>query len=198
MDNIKIRLIQTGVWRKEKNENELCIEKYIELTYMGAIEYEVKLDKENNYRNPLYLSIERMFLNKENYDFYQLPKRKDAYGNKLYIYCKKDIMEELKPYVRNLLDGKIRTKNGPRIQYTKASIEDIEKYRMANFWWDIENDFFIFYGEDKFEKINDSFNSFFEENKEKLLPKMKKEVKKSLFEIIKEKFINLMLLKEEV
>ncbi len=199
MDSIRIWLVQTGIWRKEKCEDELTLEKYIDLTYMGAAEYEMEFDSNSGkLRNPLYLSLERIFLDKENYEFYPLPKRKDAYGNQLYLYCKKDMVEELKPFVRKLLDGKIKTKNGPSVSYVKASIEDIEKYpKMKNFWWDIKNDYFIFYGEDKFEKINDSLDSFFEENKEKLLPKIKKQKKSSIIKRFLEKFIDLLRLKGE-
>ncbi len=139
-----------------------------------------------------------MFLKKEDYDFYPLPKRKDAYGNQLYIYCKKDMVEELKPFVREVLDGKHRTKNGPRMRYVKATTTEIEKYKMENFWWDIEHDFFIFYGNDKIEKINESFESFFEHNKEKLLPKMEKNKKRvSFIKNFVSKLKEALILKEE-
>ena len=200
MTSNEIWLLQAGTWKSQANENEESFDKYIDFSYMGAAEYEIAVI-DGEFKNPLYLSIERMFLKKEDYDFYPLPKRKDAYGNQLYIYCKKDMVEELKPFVREVLDGKHRTKNGPRIRYVKATTTEIEKYKkykMENFWWDIEHDFFIFYGNDKIEKINESFESFFEHNKEKLLPKMKKNEKRvSFIKNFVSKLKEALILKEE-
>ncbi len=187
-DKFNIWLIQTGKWFEDYNENQTCFSKRIDFDFMGAAEFEQEWDG-SKLVNPLFHSLKRMSLSRDSYEFIPIPNRKDARGNILYVYCKKDYEISLVKEVIKLMDGKIQTKLSPRVNYAKASLEDLEKHRYVNFWWDIKNDFFVFYGEDKVKEINDSFDEFIETHSD-IFPK---KAKKNLFA----KFLDLFILKDE-
>lgn len=150
-------LLQPGYWRSSPNLQRYSIERDIEYIDLYAAEYE-QCFYEGKLRNPLRVSLERMTKNVKNYEFVKLA-RKDMFGNDLYVYCKKEDVEDVKENVKSLINGEQETKLGPKMKYCNMSLESFEKTKghLANFWWDIENDYFIFYGEDKCNLIEDSF-----------------------------------------
>ena len=151
-----IWLVQSGKFRKEPKPEEeiLGFSHIVDLDYMGAAEFEFEFDSGTSSNNPLYNGMRRIVKNSDNYDFFEITKRKDALGRKLYLYCNKDESEELIPLVREFAKNDYAKRGTGFCRYLKASAEALEtdKY-LKNFWWDIKNDFILVFGEEHKELI---------------------------------------------
>lgn len=136
-------LVQSG--RFENNINEITgRNSIIDLNYMGAAEFEW---------GALPQSTQRMLTNIEFYDVFPFPQYINDKGEILMVYAPKMFIEHISEIVEDLASGKV---NGRLKEW--CNLPDYLKgkergYNFADFWWDIENDFYIFFGEEKKELI---------------------------------------------
>ena len=156
---------------------------------MGAVEFEYKsvyINGKSELKNPLFLSLKRIIKGRDNYQWIKMLKRKDAFGNQLYIFCKNEDIEEAKNGVREIIKGKATKRSCGLCGYMLMSKERAEerKNNCRNFWWDIENDIFIVFGDDKVSLINEALDKNYEKWKDELFPVHKF----SLFETLKSIF----------
>lgn len=181
-------LVQTGRFKRDEeidNAKEVIgFSHIVDLKYMGAAEFEMTFAWVNGKQelvNPLALSVKRFVKNRENYKYVKITKRKDAFGNQMYIYCKEEDETEAVAAARELAKGEPCKRYAGLDTYLKSSKESLEDDlskpghlgRKMNFWWDIENDILIFFGEDKFEKIDGVLDILHEKWKEELFPPVK-------------------------
>jgi len=144
--------------------NEIKDNNIIELDYMGYFEYEGNT-----------IPISRMFIEyyKEDYCFY-CTNIYNKENEEMFIYINSNLVnDKLKDnpkYIVSLARYNI-DRNYTLWQYINKDIKDCS----TNFWWNIEADYFIFFGEDKKDLIKFFIeNSFIrdggtEEIKKKLL-----------------------------
>ena len=168
-----IYVVQTGTFIYPKKIEG--IDSIINLTLMGAAEFEIEVVKENNTyttKNPLYLSLFRMLKNRELYEYSNITKRKNSKGEKMYIYCKKeetvDTIEKVQELIR---DDQHCKRDIVLSKYLKKTPEQLDNQRCKNFWWDIENDFFLFFGEKHLQMLHTAMNNLTEEWADKLIEK---------------------------
>lgn len=155
----EVRLVQAVCFRDTPFEDATGFDKYFDCKYMGAAEYEMK-SVCGELKNPLFLSLNDMTKERDNYDYFTIPAFKDLNNNELIVYCKKEDFEEIKENIKLLSKRKLDLKRSCGFErYLNASKEEFEKYKksMANFWWDIENNFFFFFGNEKKEIIDNCF-----------------------------------------
>lgn len=164
-------LVQAG---KFKNiEVPKTIDDVVELKYMGAAEFEMELVYENGkneLKNPLFLSIKRMAKYQNDYEFVEIPNKKDAAGNQMYIYCKKEDIEVCKSYAIEMLKKESCKRATLLPRYYNLTKDDIEYGNYINFWWDIKNDFFIFFGDEKVEVLKNMFAQYDERFHDEFYP----------------------------
>lgn len=136
-------LIQTGKF-KDNIRKITGRKSIIDLNYMGSAEFGW---------GALPSSTERMLTNIEFYDIFTFPEYKNINNEELMIYAPKMFKEHISKIVHGLTDGSL-TKYLQEPCYLQRYLEGNKKaYEKVNFWWDIENDFYIFFGEDKKELI---------------------------------------------
>lgn len=119
------------------------IKRIIDLEYMGQFEYEGNT-----------IPISRMFIEyyKEYYYFYPTQIfTKD--GNQMYIYANgnlvNDKLKENQNFISSLAKFNIE-RNFSLWEYINKNSEDC----LYDFWWNIEGDYLILFGEDKKDLIN--------------------------------------------
>lgn len=182
-------LIQTGTFTYP---NEIDgIDSIIDLTLMGAAEFEIETVYENGRyvsKNPLNLSLKRILKNRENYNFAKITRRKNTKGEQMYVYCKTNETEETIRQIRELIKKDYTCKRSIYLtQYFKRTPEELDNPFVKNFWWDIHNDFFIFFGEEKMKMLNSAMNNLYEKWKDEFKPKEKASFMKKLLNIFKKK-----------
>ena len=98
----------------------------IRLDYMGAAEFEF---------GEIPKALKRVRENIKEYtpDFIDIGDKRFA------IFCKISETEEVKKIILKHASGKSFVKEYP---YLKEFINNEKRYSKANFWWDIDNDFF--------------------------------------------------------
>jgi len=148
------------------NVNEIKDNNIIDLDYMGYFEYEVNT-----------IPISRMFIEyyKEDYCFYST-NIYNRNNEEMYIYANSEIVKEKlnnnPNYIVSLANYNI-DRNYTLWQYINKDIKDCKN----DFWWNIEGDYFIFFGENKKELINYFIlNSFIRDGKQE-------EIKKKLLKL---------------
>lgn len=130
------------------NINELKDNNIICLNYMGYFEYE---------GNAIPISRMIIELNKEDYYFYNTNIFNKS-SEEMFIYINSNIInDKLKnnPNYINFLANYNIDRNYSLWQYVNKDIKECN----TDFWWNIEADYFIFFGEDKKDLIK-----FFIEN----------------------------------
>lgn len=175
-------LVQKGRFI-ENPENRNSFDDFISCDYMGACEFEcVGVYENGKYvtKNPLCLSLKRIIKNRSNYQWIKMLKRKDALNNQLYIFCKNEDTEQAKEFVRGLLKGNATKRSTGLYNYYTSSVESLQEdsnsRHFVNFWWDIENDIFIVFGEDKVDILNEAMDRNYEKWKDELFPTTKKSI----------------------
>ena len=136
-------LVQSGI-SKNNNEEITGINSIIDLNYMGSAEFEW---------NALPQSTQRMLTNIEFYDVFTFPQYVNGNGEELMVYAPRMFIEHIAEIVENLANGSL---NGNLKEWCNLSdyLKGKERaYKHANFWWDIENDFYIFFGKEKKELV---------------------------------------------
>lgn len=115
--------------------NKDGIRRVIDLSYMGQFEYE---------GNSVVVS--RMFIemNKSDYLFYPV-NQYDSLGRRMFYYFNsKLLIDKDSAYLEKRAKSDI-DRNYSLWEYMKYS----DKEGMTNFWWDLNCDYFIFFGEEK-------------------------------------------------
>lgn len=145
--------------------NKDGIKKIIDLDYMGQFEFEGNS-----------VPVSRMFIEyyKDDYNFIPL----DIYNKnneQLFFYFNKTLLENKeKDYLYKLIK-KIIARSYSLASYIEGDNE------LNNFWWDIEGDYFIFFGNKKIELINYFIESCYKRDGEK--NKIKEKLKKIGYKI---------------
>lgn len=178
---MRMWLLQTGTWKTNVEENEEIIgfSHFVNLHYMGAAEYEIKSHC-GEMVNPLALSLERIYMNKNDFDFFPMLKRKDALGRQMYVYCRKEQAEEIKKLIREQIKHEYVKRPallGLYLNKSAEQLEDVTNVRLREFWWDIENDAVIFFGENRKEQIQLVVDTLYEKNKPAEKPSFLKKVR---------------------
>lgn len=139
----RVHLVQSGNFKKNidslNDENINGIDDIIDFHYMGSAEFQW---------GSLPRSLRRMIINKDYYNIFVFDQYKDKNGNSLKVYAPSLYFDNVKRIVDRLAI------NGDGLQeycslhrnFQKDVDEENSYYRNnSNFWWDIENDFFIFF-----------------------------------------------------
>ncbi len=130
-------LVQSGVFKDDVKEitgrNSI-----INLNYMESTEFEW---------GALPKSTQRMITNIDFYDVFTFPQYVNSQGEPLMVYAPRMFIEHISSIVEELATGKnYHLKERCTLpNYLKGE----KTYHYADFWWDIENDFYIFFGEKK-------------------------------------------------
>lgn len=137
-------LIQRGNFKDNINEIALCdIEGLNDIIGLASMDF-----SEFKY-GALTRSLKRMTLNKEDFSIREFSEYKDKNGNTLKIYTSNTILYHVKKVVDNLVRSSVGiqpycslcdhvVKPGQKKHYDGYYVDD-------NFWWDIDNDFFMFF-----------------------------------------------------
>lgn len=141
-----VKLVQSGFFRSNVDNLEKRkinnVDDIVCLNYMGSAEFE---------GNALAKSIRRMTINKKFYKVFVFNQYKDENGNSLKVYAPDVFFKNVQEIVNRLAF------NGHGLQeYCSLNkhLQNVEKdeddiffnYKDNNdFWWDIENDFFMFF-----------------------------------------------------
>ena len=93
-------------------------------------------------------SLHRMVDVLDQYEVFTVNEVKDHEGSSMKVYCKKELFEQVK---ENALHLSIT-------QYGYKEFCDMKDYISGkkdrnNFWWDIDQDYFIFFGMNKSKKV---------------------------------------------
>lgn len=128
------------------------ITKSVRLSYMGSSEFEW---------GALPKSLQRVMIFQPIYKMYELPEFKDKLGNSLFVFCKEkeSEIEQIKEVIAELKRNSLRMKEYSDFDtYFKLTKEQIKKKEYnTDFWWDIENDFFMFFGNKNKEIFQQAF-----------------------------------------
>ena len=119
------------------------IKRIIDLAYMGQFEYEGNT-----------IPISRMFIEyyKDDYIFYPTQIfNKD--GNQMYIYANSTLINEKLNENPNFLSHLVNFNIDRNLSLWEYINKNTEKCQY-DFWWNINGDYFIIFGEDKIELIN--------------------------------------------
>ena len=188
-------LVQTGSFRKNIEKME-SVDDIVELRYMGAAEFEgtfTYVNGKSELVNPLWLSLRRMIRDREEFEFVKMLKRKNALSEQMYIYCRSENVENTKAAVRKFLKGEPCKISTGITRYLDATWEDLaedkelDRRHYRDFYWDIENDVFIFWGEENMEKIKTVLEYKYNEWKTDLFPEVKKSVFEKIMALLKKK-----------
>lgn len=93
-------------------------------------------------------SIIRMLTNYDFYKIYTIEKIKNKKNEELKIYAPFIHIE----HILNLIKKEIKEDNHKDYYNIKDYLENKKKNNYANFWWDLENDYYMFFGQ-KNEKL---------------------------------------------
>lgn len=133
-------LIQRGLFRKEIPEEITGVDSIINWAYMGSAEFEF---------GELPKSLKRIIIaGYGQYEFVEIKNIKDKEGNTARVYCKSSEIEDAKFAVKHLSKNDYGYKECANMaSYIKNGYDG--KYMTADFWWDIKNDFFVLFGDEK-------------------------------------------------
>lgn len=176
----KMNLIQRGTFNNNLPLNKITgFDSICQLHYMGAAEYEC---------GALPKSLKRIVKNSDSYEF------KKTKGSILRNYKKENLIiyysknnedsfniEEYINLIKKNAKGNHYTKLSSGLEYYLRNNLDENTFDFSwtkldtvNFWWDIENDLFFFFGESKQEQILKMIECLHEKWKDELFPQTKK------------------------
>ncbi len=151
-------LVQEGQFSREGEIEGM--DSIIDWKYMGAAEFEF---------GALPESLKRIAKDLDEYTVFQT-RYFSANHERLYYFCKKeqleDVREVIKALRKNSSCGILKRGIFFRLAFTKNV--------PWNFWWDVENDFFFFFGEEHAIEIRQAMTNLRERWKEELFPVEKK------------------------
>ena len=136
-----VRLIQRGHFYDNldcKNDKDIIgIDDVVNFYYMGSSEFE---------NGNLYRSIRRMTINKDFYKLYIFKQYKDSDGNSLKVYAPSVFFDNIKKIVNRLaVDGSGLQEYCTLCNHIDGNCNLDDCNDQTDFWWDIENDFFMFF-----------------------------------------------------
>lgn len=136
------------------------IKKVIDLAYMGEFEYE---------RNTIPLLRMLIEYKRNDFDFYKIDKF-DANGKQMIMFVSLNDPNNFESL------HKIAEKDIDRNMSLYDYIKNPDKEFISNFWWNIECNYMIFFGEEKMDLINYFVDSCFKRDgkKEEIERKLKK------------------------
>lgn len=128
-------LIQTGIFK----------ENIYEIKDISSIVYLNSMPKEDFNKESLELSMKRMIVNSQFYGIIRFPKYVNTQGEELEVYGPILFKEQIKKNLDALIKGNNLLAINSLVpcllnEYLKGN------YTEANFWWNIEGDFYIFFG----------------------------------------------------
>ena len=132
-------LVQSGGF-KNNIEKITGRNSIIELNYMGSSEFEF---------GALPKSTQRMLTNIEFYDVFSFPQYSNDKDEELMVYAPTMFIEHISKIVNDLACGKLNNDLKEKCNLSDYIRGKEKSYDYADFWWDIENDFYVFFGEDK-------------------------------------------------
>lgn len=119
------------------------IKRIIDLEYMGQFEYEGNT-----------IPISRMFIEYYKEDYYFYPTQifnKD--GNQMYIYANGNLVNDKLKENQNFISSLAKFNIERNFSLWEYINKNSEEY-LYDFWWNIEGDYLILFGEDKKDLIN--------------------------------------------
>lgn len=150
-------LIQSGYF-KHNIHNIEGRKSIINLNYMGSSEFE---------GDALFDSTKRMLVNMEFYDVFSFPNYVNKKGEPLMVYAPKMFIE----HISNIVDRLANSSYGLKEYCTlnDAVYNHAQTFKTKDdFWWDIENDFYLFFGENHANLIKEAQIKMLENTKIKL------------------------------
>ena len=142
----RVRLVQSGHFKKdidELNKKDINgLDDIVSLDYMRSAEFEW---------GALPRSLRRMTINKDFYKVFVFNQYKDENGNSLKVYAPQVFYKNVQNIVNRLAEHGYGLQEycslSDHIQKDKKEDDDT-RFRYidkSDFWWDIENDFFMFF-----------------------------------------------------
>lgn len=144
-------LIQRAKFKKVEKENIEGIDSLLTFSYMGAAEFEF---------GALPQSLRRIIVEGNGqYGFIEIPQVKNKSKESAFVYCKLSEKDEIKEAVKHLSKKDYGYKEPALMASYIMNGENINSsYNDCNFWWDIENDFLVLFGEEKRELLQEAIN----------------------------------------
>lgn len=134
-------LIQRGRFRKVPNEDIVGVDSLLCFDIMGSSDFEW---------GALPASLRRMVTKFKVYDFFIVDQVKDMNGQPMIVYCKKTEKQEIFEAAVHL------SQNGDGYKEYCDMVDYINSGKGIHgndFWWDILNDFFVFFGSENEERV---------------------------------------------
>lgn len=149
----KTWLIQKGQWLEEKDNTEKGLLKYLKLLFMGAEDFDVRVDpKDGKTKNAYIVAMKTIAIDRKDYDFFEMKNLKDYKDRTLKIFCKKSDYEEVVANIKKMTKDKLELKRPCGLSDYLERVhkkEDEFAFNRATFWWDIVNGYMFFFAEDK-------------------------------------------------
>lgn len=150
-------LIQSGYFKQ--NIHDIKGRKsIIELNYMGSAEFE---------GGALFNSTKRMLVNMEFYDIFSFPQYVNEKEEPLMVYAPRMFIDHITDIVDRLANSSYGLKEYCTLNDVIHHQDQIFKTK-DDFWWDIENDFYFFFGENHAHLIKEAQIKMLENQKIKL------------------------------
>lgn len=142
-------LVQRGTFKNILKEDVEGMDSLIGFDYMGSAEFEF---------GALPESLKRIVYNLDCYDRTYI-KILDSNGESMVVIANiNDMSDEFVLNLMYLAEEKLRVKETVGIkEYLKGY--DKNSYRRVDFWWDIQNDFMICFGDENADKIMTSLQN---------------------------------------
>lgn len=144
----RLWLIQRGVFEDIELEKIEGIDSLISFEYMGSAEFEW---------GALPKSLRRIIEDGNGkYGFVEIPEIKNSNDEPAFTYCLLSEENDVKEAIQHLSKNDYGYKESAMMS---SYINNGENYRYrSNFWWDIQNDFFVLFGEEKRDKLQIAIN----------------------------------------
>jgi len=143
-------LVKTGRFIEDV-ENITGMDSLIRGDYMGSDEFE---------HGTVYASTKRVVINKDFYEFFTFEEYKDQNGDPLIVYAPAMFIDYIKANIDTFAKSEAKLKER---KYSLENHMNLDKshvlYDKTNYWHDILNDFYIFFGEDKKDLILQAVNA---------------------------------------
>lgn len=135
----RLWLIQRGRFESIEKEKIEGIDSLISFEYMGSAEFEW---------GALPKSLRRIIEDGNGrYGFVEIPEIKNSNAESAFAYCLLSEENDVREAIQHLSKNDYGYKESAMMA---SYINNGENYRYSsNFWWDIENDFFVLFGEEK-------------------------------------------------
>lgn len=159
----RLWLIQRGQFKDTKFDDITGIDSLLSFEYMGSSEYEF---------GALPKSLRRIIEEGySKYSFVEVDSVRDKDGNTARVYCKNNEVEDAIKAVIHLSENDYGYKE--RASMHKYIVDGYkDKPFTTDFWWDIENDFFVIFGNEKQKLLQKAISEM--EIKWGVIPKKKK------------------------